>query len=76
MEHAKTPTLIIHAEQDQLTAPEQAQQLYVQLKLMGVETEYVLFPEEGHELSRGGRPDRRIERLTRISGWFDRCLRK
>ena len=48
----------------------------VQLKLAGVETEYVRFPEEGHELSRSGRTDRRIERLRRISGWFDRYLKR
>src|SRR5207248_6210017 len=32
------------------------------------------FPEESHDLSRNGRPDRRVERLRRISGWFQRFL--
>ena len=30
--------------------------------------------EESHNLSRSGRPDRRIERLERIVGWFDKWL--
>jgi dipeptidyl aminopeptidase/acylaminoacyl peptidase len=76
LEHARTPTLVVHSEQDQAAPVEQAQQLYVQLKLMGVETEFVRFPEEGHELSRSGRTDRRIERLKCISGWFDRYLKR
>jgi dipeptidyl aminopeptidase/acylaminoacyl peptidase len=73
---ARTPTLVIHSEKDLAAPVEQAQQLYVELKLLGVETEYVRFPEEGHELSRSGRPDRRIERLRRIGGWFERYLKR
>jgi dipeptidyl aminopeptidase/acylaminoacyl peptidase len=30
----------------------------------------VRFPGESHDLSRGGRPDRRVERLRRIGSWF------
>ncbi|MCB1216185.1 S9 family peptidase [bacterium] len=73
---AKTPTLVVHSENDLRCPIEQGEQVYVQLKLQGVETEFVRFPEESHGLSRGGRTDRRIERLERISGWFDRYLKK
>jgi dipeptidyl aminopeptidase/acylaminoacyl peptidase len=56
---------------------EQAEQLFVQLRRLGkVDTELIRFPEEGHNLSRSGRPDRRVERLERIVGWFDRYLQK
>jgi dipeptidyl aminopeptidase/acylaminoacyl peptidase len=34
----------------------------------------LLFPEESHGLSRGGRTDRRIVRLKSIVRWFDRYL--
>jgi len=34
----------------------------------------VRYPEESHDLSRNGRPDRRVERLSRIAGWFERFL--
>jgi dipeptidyl aminopeptidase/acylaminoacyl peptidase len=34
----------------------------------------VRFPEESHNLSRSGRPDRRMLRLGKIVEWFDRYL--
>jgi dipeptidyl aminopeptidase/acylaminoacyl peptidase len=68
----RTPLLLIHSEQDLRCPIEQAEQLFVQLRRMGkAEVEMVRFPEESHNLSRSGRPDRRIERLERIFGWFD-----
>ena len=72
--HAKTPTLVIHSENDLRCPIEQGEQVYVQLKLQGVDTELVRFPQESHGLSRGGRTDRRIERLERIKGWMDKYL--
>lgn len=72
--NAKTPTLVIHSENDLRCPIEQGEQVYVQLKLQGVDTEFVRFPLESHGLSRGGRTDRRIERLERIKGWMDKYL--
>jgi dipeptidyl aminopeptidase/acylaminoacyl peptidase len=70
--HMRTPLLLIHSEQDLRCPIEQAEQLFVQLRRIGkTEVEMVRFPEESHNLSRSGRPDRRIERLERIVGWFD-----
>ncbi|MDQ6898749.1 MAG: hypothetical protein M3072_04450, partial [Candidatus Dormibacteraeota bacterium] len=34
----------------------------------------VRFPGESHDLSRAGRPDRRVERLRRITDWFQEHL--
>ncbi|GAA2788157.1 alpha/beta hydrolase family protein [Nonomuraea dietziae] len=50
------PFLIIHSENDWRCPVEQAQRLFVALKLRGVETELLLFPGEGHEMSRSGLP--------------------
>ncbi len=72
--NAKTPTLIIHSEQDLRCPQEQGEQVYVALKRMGVEAEMVLFPEEAHGLSRNGRTDRRIVRLNHIKRWMDKFL--
>ncbi len=72
----KTPTLIIHSEQDLRCPMNQGQELYVALKLCKVPTRLVLYPEESHDLSRGGRPDRRIDRLERIRAWMDEYLMK
>jgi len=71
----KTPTLIIHSEQDLRCPIEQGEQLFLALKKMGIDTEMVLFPDEPHGISQGGRTDRRIERLNQIQRWFDRYLK-
>jgi len=73
--NAKTPTLVIHSEQDLRCATEQGEQVFVALKKLGVDTEMVRFPDEPHGLSRGGRTDRRIVRLRHILRWFDRYLK-
>lgn len=72
---ATTPTLVIHSENDLRCPIEQGEQVFVALKRLGVDTEMVRFPEEPHGLSRGGRTDRRIERLEHILRWFDRYLK-
>ncbi len=69
-----TPTLVIHSEADYRCDKEQAEQVFVALKTRGIDTEMVLFPDENHGLSRGGRTDRRVARLTHISRWLDTYL--
>lgn len=73
--NAKTPTLVIHSEQDYRCDVEQGEQIFVALKKLGVDTELVRFPGESHGLSRGGRTDRRIARLNHMLRWFDRYLK-
>ncbi|HEU4792817.1 MAG TPA: S9 family peptidase [Nitrolancea sp.] len=70
----RTPLLIIHSEQDYRCPVEQAEQLYVALKRLRREVEFVRFPNESHGLSRSGKPEHRVERLERILDWFDRYL--
>jgi len=69
-----TPTLVIHSENDMRCDPEQGIQIFVALKRRGIDTELILFPEEFHGLSRGGRTDRRISRLNHMIRWFNRYL--
>ncbi len=71
---AKTPTLVIHSENDLRCPIEQGEQVFVALKRLGVESEMVRFPDEFHGLSRNGRTDRRIVRLNHILRWFERFL--
>jgi dipeptidyl aminopeptidase/acylaminoacyl peptidase len=35
----------------------------------------VLYPDEFHAYATTGRPDRRIDRMTRLLDWFDRWLK-
>jgi len=73
--NVKTPTLIIHSDQDHRCPLEQAEQWYVALRRLGVTTEMLLFHGENHELSRSGKPANRIVRLEAILEWFERFLK-
>ncbi len=73
--NAKTPTLVIHSENDLRCPIEQGEQVFVALKRLGVDSEMVRFPNEFHGLSRTGRTDRRIVRLNHILRWFDKYLK-
>src|SRR5439155_23395083 len=52
----------------------QSEEMFGAMRLLGKTVELVRFPEESHDISRGGRPDRRVERLRRIARWFERFL--
>lgn len=74
VESMKTPLLIIHNEQDLRCPIEQAEQLFVFLKKLGREVAFVRIPGEDHNLSRTGKPSRRLARLHHLLGWFDTHL--
>ena len=67
----KTPLLILHAERDLRCPIEQAEQFFTALRLHNVETQFVRFPEDNHDLTRGGKPRNRVEHAKRIADWFD-----
>lgn len=68
--NVRTPTLIIHAEEDHRCPVEQGEQWFTALKARGVPVRFVRFPGEDHELSRSGRPDRRVRRLHEYLRWL------
>lgn len=70
----KTPLLIIHSEEDYRCPIEQAEQLFVSLKMLNQTVELLRFPNESHGLSRMGQPAHRVERLRAILGWFEEYL--
>ena len=65
-----TPLLIVHAENDLRCPIEQAEQLFVALKKQRKEVRFVRFPDEGHDMSRAGKPRHRLERFRIILEWF------
>jgi len=69
-----TPTLVLHAENDFRCPIEQAEQYFMALLRNGTTTEFVRFPDEGHEMSRSGKPRHRKERFEAILDWHDRHL--
>jgi dipeptidyl aminopeptidase/acylaminoacyl peptidase len=70
----ETPVLILHSEDDLRCPIEQADQLFIALRLLGKPVEYWRFPREGHELSRSGSPRHRVQRAEIILDWFGRHL--
>lgn len=72
----RTPTLILHSENDFRCPIEQAEQLFMALLRAGTEVEFLRFPGEGHELSRSGSPKHRVERFEAVLEWHGRFLRE
>ncbi len=73
MKHAlnvNTPLLFIHSDLDYRCPIEQAMEFYTILKQKGLETKFIWFKGETHELSRSGKPQARIKRLDEITKWF------
>ena len=70
----KTPTLILHSDNDFRVPLEQGEQWYRALKKFGVTTEIVMFPRENHNLTRTGEPKHLVESLNWQIYWFDRFL--
>ncbi len=70
----RTPTLVMHSEQDLRCPLEQAQRYFAALLRGGVETEMLVFPGENHELSRSGSPWHRKQRFEAILDWWGRHL--
>ena len=73
-ENVTTPTLILHSEDDWRCPIEQAEQYFMALLRNGTPTELVRFPDEGHEMSRTGKPRHRQERFEAILDWHARYL--
>ena len=70
-----TPLLILHSEDDLRCPIEQAEQLFVTLRLLKRPVEFVRFPAESHELTRSGSPVHRVQRFEIVLEWFDRYLK-
>jgi dipeptidyl aminopeptidase/acylaminoacyl peptidase len=70
----RTPLLLLQGEADLRCPAADNEQLFVALRHLGREVEYILYPESWHTFAITGRPDRRIDRNERMLAWFDRFL--
>jgi dipeptidyl aminopeptidase/acylaminoacyl peptidase len=70
----RTPTLVIHSENDLRCPVEQGQRYFAALKAQGMETALLLFPGEDRELSRAGTPHHRRQRFEHILAWWAKYL--
>jgi len=66
---AATPTLIVHGENDNDVPISEAEQFYIALKDVGVETVMARYPREGHGLRE---PKHNVDLIDRSIDWYDK----
>jgi len=67
-----TPTLILHGENDNDVPISEAEQWYIALKDVGVDTTLVRYPREGHGLRE---PKHVADALDRSMAWYERAFK-
>ena len=72
VENCKTPTLILQGDRDPIVPAAQAYEFYHALKSLGVETELVIYPREGHNISERAH---QVDFQNRVLRWFDKYLK-
>ena len=73
-ENITTPLLILHSEDDLRCPLGHAEDLFAILRVLRRDVELVIFPAEGHNLSRTGSPAHRVMRFEALLDWFERKL--
>ena len=68
------PMLIVHSENDLRCPINQAEELFVAMRLLGKDVTFYRFPGESHELSRSGSPIHRRQRAEIILDFFAQHL--
>lgn len=68
-----TPTLFLGGERDFNVPVQGGQQMYQALKSLGIDTQLVIYPNEGHEIQR---PSYVRDRYERYLAWYDKYVRK
>ena len=71
IKQVKTPTLILVGERDVECPLPQSHEFHHALKALGVTTQMVVYPGEGHMISKA---EHRRDLLERTVNWFDRYL--
>jgi dipeptidyl aminopeptidase/acylaminoacyl peptidase len=66
--NVRTPTMLVHGENDNDVAIAEAEQYYIALKDVGVETVFLRYPREGHGLSETGH---QMDLINRSIAWYE-----
>jgi dipeptidyl aminopeptidase/acylaminoacyl peptidase len=69
--HVKTPTLMVGGDRDAEVPITQSYEYAHALKDLGVPSEFVVYPGEGHLFLK---PADQVDVATRLVGWFDRWM--
>jgi dipeptidyl aminopeptidase/acylaminoacyl peptidase len=72
IKNVKTPTLILVGDRDGECPVPQSYEFWHALKTLGVENQFVVYPNEGHLIAQ---PEHRRDIMKRTIAWYDRLLR-
>ena len=72
IKNVHTPTLIVGGDRDAEVPISQSYEYWNALRRMGVKTEFVVYPDEGHDFFRH---TDQIDVMTRVVNWFSTYLR-
>ena len=72
IKNVKTPTLIIVGERDAECPSAQSYEFWHALRTLGVPTELIIYPGEGHLFLK---PENQTDRLNQTIAWFDKYLK-
>ncbi|MCW3120966.1 MAG: peptidase prolyl oligopeptidase active site domain protein, partial [Flavipsychrobacter sp.] len=76
VKNVTTPTLFLHGEVDNEVPLTQAEEMYIALKKLGVESRFIQYIGEGHGWRPDLKPQNRHDVLTRTLEWFNTYLVK
>ncbi len=68
----RTPTLILHGDEDARVHPAQGMEYFRALKILGVPVRFVRYPREKHGIRERAH---QIDLMNRVVDWFDRYLK-
>jgi len=72
IKNVKTPTLVIAGERDAECPSSQSYEFWHALKTLGVPTQLIVYPGEGHLFIK---PAHQVDRMEQTVGWFDKYLK-
>jgi dipeptidyl aminopeptidase/acylaminoacyl peptidase len=72
IKNAKTPTLVLVGDRDGECPSPQSFEFWHALRTFGVETQLVVYPDEGHVI---GQPEHQRDVTRRTLEWFDHHLK-
>ena len=72
IKNVRTPTLVIVGERDAECPAPQSYEFWHALRTLGVPTQLIVYPGEGHLFIK---PGNQVDRLDRMVAWFDKYLK-
>jgi dipeptidyl aminopeptidase/acylaminoacyl peptidase len=72
IKNVKTPALVIVGERDAECPAPQSYEFWHALRTLGVPTQLIVYPGEGHLFIK---PENQVDRLDRTVAWFDKYLK-